>query len=233
MHEITGQSVQFWTAVRSLLVEFFALWGILDMDNNCLRMESNDILDPKGYRDPAKVVQYIDFTENLQKDNSRYVPKLVPGVLQPLEVNEIMDDDPAFDALLSNLDIEGIVQQAEKTTKDYESAIQKDYEYFLDPLKSSVLDEFSKKFAPSTKKKALWAGRIFVQWKCIWNFKLKQNNDLDNIITTNLINMEIAQLNEVLSYFVMEIQKQNGEEYPQETLYKIILSLQYYMSING
>ncbi len=31
----------------------------------------------------------------------------------------------------------------------------------------------------------------------------------------------------------MEIRKQNGEEYPRETLYEIVLSLQHYMTMNG
>ncbi len=53
------------------------------------------------------------------------------------------------------------------------------------------------------------------------------------MIQTNLINMKIDQMNEVLSYFLIEIRKQNGEEYPHEMLYKIVLSLQYYIAMNG
>ena len=49
-------------------------------------------------------------------DNSIYVPELVPGVLQPLEVNEIMED-PKTDKWLLTLDIEKIVQQAEQSMK--------------------------------------------------------------------------------------------------------------------
>ena len=145
-----------------------------------------------------------------------------------------MEDNPAFNKMLSTLDIETIVQEAEKNTQQYEDNIKKDYNQFPDPVKSSVLEEFSKKkFTPSLRKKALWAGRIFKQGKCICNFKLKQSNELNKIITNNLVNMEIAELNEVMSFFIMEICKQNGEEYPCETLYKILLSLQHYMNING
>ncbi len=52
------------------------------------------------------------------QDNSSYVPDLVPGMLQPLEVNEIMEDDPAVDDMLKNLDIESIVKSAEESVKN-------------------------------------------------------------------------------------------------------------------
>ena len=47
----------------------------------------------------------MDYT-NGQLDNSQYVPDLVPGVLQPLEINQIMEPDLEMDELLSKLDIE-------------------------------------------------------------------------------------------------------------------------------
>ncbi len=82
------------------------------------------------------------------------------------------------------------------------------------------------------QKKTMWAGCIFDQWQCIRNYKAKHSGDLDKCIEGNLFTMEIPTLCEVLSNF-MEIRKQNSDEYPRETLYEIILSLQHYMSING
>ncbi len=38
---------------------------------------------------------------------------------------------------------------------------------------------------------------------------------------------------ETLCLFVLEIRKQNGDEYPRETLYKIVLSLQNFLAMNG
>ncbi len=69
------------------------------------------------YGDPEKIIHYMDYT-NGQADNSWYVPDLVPGVLQLLEINEIIEPDPKTDELLSKLDIEKIVQDAEKMTSD-------------------------------------------------------------------------------------------------------------------
>ncbi len=120
------------------------------------------------YGDPEKIVKYLDYTETPEVDNSRYVPDLVPGILQPLEVNEIMEEDPAFDKLLSTMDIEAIVSAAEESTKNVEQQVHKNLNHFPDPVSTDTLSEFShRKFALSTKKKAMWAGRIFEQWKCI------------------------------------------------------------------
>ncbi len=119
------------------------------------------------------MVHYLDFSDNPQVDNSQYILELVPGILQLLEINEIMDD-PVMDNMLSMLDIEKLVQDAEKNTSDYQSSIDKNYEWFPAPTEANVLQDFAKKkFTPSTKKKALWAGCIFEQWKCIHNYKLK------------------------------------------------------------
>ena len=186
----------------------------------------------KLYGDPEKIVHYMDYTENPPVDNSRYIPDLVPGVLQPLK---ILDDDPVVDNLISKMDIEKIAQESEQLTAGVQEKVQKDMQCFPEPHNKELLVKYrKKKFAPSTKKKALWAARIFEQWKCICNYKIKQQGtNLDNMIMTILMNMDIPQMSDVLSFFLMEIRKQNGDEYPHETLYKIVLSLQHYMTMNG
>ena len=124
-----------------------------------------------------------------------------------------------------------IVCEAEQMTRDSECD-NKQMRHFPEPVTKDTMTEMSKrKFSNSTKKKAQWAGQIFEQWKYIQNYKLKQGK-LDKIIDYNLINIGTDQMNEVLSFFLMEIRKQNGEEYPHETLYEIVLSLQHYMAIN-
>ena len=66
------------------------------------------------YRDPVKILHYMDYSANPVADNSKYVPDLVPGMLQPLEINEIMEDDPTLDDMLKNLDIKLIIKSAEE-----------------------------------------------------------------------------------------------------------------------
>ena len=72
-------------------------------------MDNNDPkYDPKVYGDPAKIVHYMDFSnEGPEADNGSYIPDLVPGLLQLLEVYE---DQEISDEILSNLDIESIVK---------------------------------------------------------------------------------------------------------------------------
>lgn len=52
------------------------------------------------------------------------------------------------------------------------------------------------------------------------------------MVQGTLLNMEVDKLCDVLCLFLMEIRKQNGTEYPRETLYEIVLSIQYFMSMN-
>ncbi len=169
--------------------------GIIDSSQllTTLAVKSMDNEDhDRLYGNPKNVIQYMDYQENPVPDNSRYIPELVPGILQPLEINEIMED-PNTDEWLSNLDIEKIVKQAEESTKDVEEKIQKDMKRFPEPTKPDTLQEFSMHtFSAATCRKAQWASRIFDQWKCIRNFKLKQNNELpEKFIQGTLLNMEI------------------------------------------
>ncbi len=39
------------------------------------------------YGDPNKIMHYMDFQKNPVPDDSKYVPDLVPGVLQTIGIN--------------------------------------------------------------------------------------------------------------------------------------------------
>ncbi len=186
------------------------------------------------YGDPKNVIQYMAYQASPVPDNSSYILDLVPGMLQPLEINEIMQDNPAVDDMIKNLDIESIMKSTENLTKYVDPAVEKDMKRFAEPASAEMMNDFGKrKFAPSTKKKAMWAGRIFEQWKCICNYKSKNLDQLDNITDRTLLTLEVPELCTVLSNFIMEICKQNGEEYPHEPRYEIVLSVQHFMNMNG
>ncbi len=103
----------------------------------------------------------MDYQENPVADNSHYIPELVPGILQPLEINEIMED-PKTDEWLSMVDIEAIVQQAEQSTSNLDPKVSKEMNHFPSPTKKQTLDEFKTcTFSASTRKKANWAACIF------------------------------------------------------------------------
>ena len=97
---------------------------------------------------------------------------------------------------------------------------------FPKPAQKDNLNKMTKKsYAESTRKKALWAAQISDQWKCICNFKIKQDPKKGELIQGTLLNLDIAPLCDFLCLFLMEIRKQNRQEYPRETLYEIVLSL--------
>ncbi len=85
-------------------------------------MMDEEKIDPKLMGDPAKVIHYMDYQANPVKDNLSYVPDLVPGKLQPLEV---YDDDGISDEFLLNLDIESIVKSQKSWQEPKVSTVHK------------------------------------------------------------------------------------------------------------
>ncbi len=74
--------------------------------------------------------------------------------------------------------------------------------------KEQLQDATNKSFSAATKKKAMWAARIFDQWKCICNYKLKVDTSLlYPEINTSLVNMDLQQMCSTLCMFIMEIRK--------------------------
>ena len=193
-----------WTKVSGCNFVMSLLTLIISFHTSTMASEEEQHL----YGDPEKVIQYMDYSENPVQDNSRYIPDLVPGILQSLEV---IEEDPALDSILSNLNVKALVKESEAMMKNVDNQVQQQMSCFPEPSKTEAMEEYSrKKFAPSTCKKALWANRMFEQWKCICNFKIKKDGqNLDNMINGSLISLDVAELNKVLSLFIMEIHKQN------------------------
>ena len=168
--------------------------------------------------------------------NGHYIPNLVPGVLQPLE--ELSDQET--DEFLSTIDIEALVKEAENSTggipnNPIPAPAEKDLKHFGNITSAEMLKDVSNhSFSAATKRKAMWVARIFDQWKCIHNYKLKVDSSLTYPeIKGTLINMDLDLMCDTLCIFIMEIRKQSGEEYPHETLYEIMLSLQNFLAMNG
>ncbi len=170
------------------------------------------------------VVQYMDYT-NGQPDNGHYIPNLVPRMLQPLE-----DLSDSGDKFLSTVDIEALVKQAEQSTGGLPQQIipdqtmaplEKDLNRFGSVTSDDKLKEaMNCSFSTVTKCKALWAARIFDQWKCIRNYKLKADSSLTYPeIKGTLVNMDLEVMYETLCLFVLEIRKQNGDEYPRNLVF--------------
>jgi integrase len=78
---------------------------------------------------------------------------------------------------------------------------------------------------------------MFNDWKSWRNVKAATEGNISDHdicpIRVELLNMTKDELCFCLTRFVLEAKKQNGQEYPAETLYEIIISIQLYMSLNG
>ncbi len=159
------------------------------------------------YRKPEQVIEFMDYSND--QDNSRYIPNLMPGMLQPLE--ELSDVET--DQFLSTIDIDALVKEAENSTGGIPNPVpaQKDLKCFGKPTSQEDLNKVTNhSFSTATKRKALWAACIFDQWKCIHNYKLKVDKELTY---PEIKNLELDIMCETLCMFILKIWKQNGEEY--------------------
>ena len=87
-------------------------------------------------------------------------------------------------------------------------------------------------FAKATDVKSYWAVRVFDSWKKEKNLKAVTQPHLSiSPILPRLLDMTKDQISYSLSRFIMEAKKQNGEDYPAETLYELIISIQLYLEM--
>ena len=82
-----------------------------------------------------------------------------------------------------------------------------------------MIELASRSIPENTKKKAMWAYRMFEAWR-----NWRRRSDVHK--------MPVVDLNEVLSQFIAEVRKDGGERYPGKTLCEIISSFQKYLEIN-
>ena len=78
-----------------------------------------------------------------------------------------------------------------------------------------------------------WAMRAFNDWKALRNELAIQPKFDISPFRVEFIEMTKDESSYSLQCFVLEVRKQNGEEYPAETLYELIISLQLYLSCHG
>ena len=143
------------------------------------------------------MVQYIDYSSG-QPDKSKYIPNLVPGILQPLK--ELLDAET--DEFLSTI---ALVKEAEQSTGSlpptHPAPADKDLKRFRTVTSEEELKQMTNRsFSAVIKRTALWAACIFDQWKCVLNYKLKADSSLTypEIIGT-LVNMDLQVMCDTLS----------------------------------
>ena len=103
-----------------------------------------------------------------------------------------------------------------------------------------LLELASESIPTNTKRKAMWAFRLYESWQN-WrksNFADEQDekSKVSKILekTTELLDISRDEdLCEVLSQFITEVRKEGGERYPGKTLHEIVSSLQKYFEMKG
>ncbi len=83
------------------------------------------------------------------------------------------------------------------------------------------------------QENCLWALKIFEQWKTKRNLQMQEMDSEAHIIEENILTMSKSELSYALYCFLLEVTNEKSEQYPHETLYSILISLQMYYHSKG
>ncbi|CAG2195298.1 unnamed protein product [Mytilus edulis] len=89
-----------------------------------------------------------------------------------------------------------------------------------------------KSTADNTKKKMRWAINVFRKWQLERNELAKRDENI-SCIAPDIEEMTKDELCYSLSRFICEVIKENGEDYPGQTLYEILINIQMYFEQKG
>ncbi len=91
-----------------------------------------------------------------------------------------------------------------------------------------------KRFTENTERKVNWAAQMYHDWH---NFRLMGGGVTDpRIISTDidtLTKLDKVSLSYSLSNFIMEVKKRDGTDFPGQTLYQIVICLQFCLETQG
>ena len=96
-------------------------------------------------------------------------------------------------------------------------------------LCDAEIQERVRKSVPlATRYKDGWAVKTFETWR-LTREKMAVSDQKIRCFKTPLENISADELNESISYFVFEVKKQDGREYPANSLHSLVSSLQRYL----
>ena len=105
---------------------------------------------------------------------------------------------------------------------------------FKTPVDAKILEDMGRKrFSENTERKVAWAVQMYRDWR---NFCLKNKHadcciisaDLDTLTKLDKVSFSYS-----LSNFILEVKKKDGTDFPPQTLYQIIISLQFFLETRG
>ncbi len=96
-----------------------------------------------------------------------------------------------------------------------------------------LLDIFCpSRFSAASEKKIGWAFRIFDNWQKARNLRTKLEGREDEIRGC-LEDMDNVTLCDTVCKFILEVREVNGQPYPRETLYSLVIMIQMYLETKG
>ena len=79
-------------------------------------------------------------------------------------------------------------------------------------------------------KKVKWAKTLFTDWMSDRNMLAFTYPNLEISVISVKLDMTKEELNHSISRFLVEVRKQNGQEYPGATLYELVIGIQLYLA---
>ena len=96
-------------------------------------------------------------------------------------------------------------------------------------LCESDIQERARECVPAaTRYKDEWAVRAFETWRSNRE-KISRHDESVRSFKTRLENMSADELNESMPYFLFEVKKQDGQEYPANYLHGLVRGIQRYL----
>ena len=105
---------------------------------------------------------------------------------------------------------------------------------FHTPVNEETLEAMGRKrFADNTERKVTWAAQMYRDWR---NFRLMKGTTDPRIVSADidcLTKLDKVSLSYALSNFIMEVKKCDGMDFPGQTLYQIVICLQFFLETQG
>ncbi len=150
----------------------------------------------------------------------------------PASQTEVYEHDPDEVEVLENS--EKLVPYSQTSQEDTEdNTTDANPPRFKPPSRDIDIEKLSSKsFAPATEKKILWATKLYMEWR---ESHLSVDQEKGDIFKANLnaVDIDPEALCQALYCFLNEVRRVDGEEYPGNTLYTLVIMLQLFFEKQG
>ncbi len=178
------------------------------------------------------------FLQNIDVEKLVHELQVLTGTLETPEKTDVEQSASRFTALVPELEIAANVTKILVTCANFFAQIWSSY--ISNNSASSVDDQndhifgFCYSYAPNSLQKQKWAVKCFKEWRVNHNQRIAAQGIGSGYILKNPIEcMADGDLIFSLIQFIYETHKQDGTEYPSETLYALIMNLQGHLHTLG